>query len=282
MQRQRGQRVNAPEAPQPGDRRPPLLIQRQAREPLSDRCLARRQSIRRGDQVGEHDLAGSLLEALTREPAPMLNCPRRGPRIDPAMTEQHLGDPVASRHQISPAGIVRAHQLTRRLDLHRRHDDRGQRASQQQPREQLGVLAISLDPVRGTPRCLARRDHLHLDASSHRSAIEAESRWSCLIASAHRSTQPTQPRNRLLDPRPEPHTQHLASLNIDGRRMRRAGMDIKTCTRHYSGHGRTSSLIWGQPEPVSGQTNPREERPAYLPRRSTPTGDHAIGSRCSS
>ena len=54
-------------------------------------------------------------------------------------------------------------------------------------------------------------------------------------------------------------------------------MDIKPHISHHSGHGRTSSLSWGQPEPISGQTNPREECPAYL-RRSTQRATYDIGS----
>jgi hypothetical protein len=59
-----------------------------------------------------------------------------------------------------------------------------------------------------------------------------------------------------------------------------------------TGHGhpsRPTSSLWswpdlltvlGQPEPLSGQTNPREERPATQPGRSTlQRATHAIGSR---
>jgi hypothetical protein len=38
-------------------------------------------------------------------------------------------------------------------------------------------------------------------------------------------------------------------------------------------------MSWGQPEPLSGQTNPREERPATQPGRSTlQQATHAIWS----
>jgi hypothetical protein len=58
-------------------------------------------------------------------------------------------------------------------------------------------------------------------------------------------------------------------------------MDIMPRIGHHSGHGRTSSFIWGQPERFSGQTNPREECPAYKLRRSTQRATYAIGSsRC--
>ena len=49
----------------------------------------------RGDQVSEHQLRGWLLELLTGEPAPVSDRPGRGLGIDPAMTQQHLRDPVA-------------------------------------------------------------------------------------------------------------------------------------------------------------------------------------------
>jgi hypothetical protein len=55
-------------------------------------------------------------------------------------------------------------------------------------------------------------------------------------------------------------------------------MDIEPRISHHSGHGRTSSLNWGQPEPFSRQTNPREECPAYSPRRSTQRATYGIGS----
>jgi hypothetical protein len=76
----------------------------------------------------------------------------------------------------------------------------------------------------------------------------------------------------------EPRTQQLTSRDVNRRSMRRAGMDIKPRIRHHSGHGRTSSLSWGQPEPFSGQTNPREECPANL-QRSTQRATYDIGSR---
>ena len=56
-------------------------------------------------------------------------------------------------------------------------------------------------------------------------------------------------------------------------------MDIKPHPRHRSGHGRTSSLILGSAGGhSSGQTNPREERPAYT-TAGQPHGLPAIGSR---
>jgi hypothetical protein len=49
--------------------------------------------------------------------------------------------------------------------------------------------------------------------------------------------------------------------------VRRARMDIQPHPRHRSGHGRTSSSSWGQPEPNS----PARQTPARRLRPSTPT-----------
>jgi hypothetical protein len=58
MERKRRQRVDAPEAPQPCDGRPPLLIGASWRDlPLSDRRLRAVRAVDGRDQVGEHQLA---------------------------------------------------------------------------------------------------------------------------------------------------------------------------------------------------------------------------------
>ena len=67
-----------------------------------------------------------------------------------------------------------------------------------QPREQLGVLAIGLDPIRPSPRGLAGRDHLHLDPRRDRRAIEPEPGRARLITRPHRARQRPQPRDRRL------------------------------------------------------------------------------------
>jgi hypothetical protein len=124
MQSERRESVETPEAPQPCDRRPPLLVLGQAREPLSDRCLASCQAIDSGEQVSEHQLARGLIELLTGKPAAVARGPGRRLGIDPAMTQQHLRDAVASRHQITPARIMGTHQLAGGLDLDWRHHNR--------------------------------------------------------------------------------------------------------------------------------------------------------------
>jgi hypothetical protein len=60
------------------------------------------------------------------------------------MAQQPLRDAMPGGHQIPPAGVVGAHQITRRLDRGQRDDHLGQRPREQQPGEQLGVLAVSL------------------------------------------------------------------------------------------------------------------------------------------
>jgi hypothetical protein len=71
VDRQRRQGVNATEAPQPGDRRPPRPVDREMRDPLSERLLASGQSVDMRDQVRVGELADRLTERLSRQPTTM-------------------------------------------------------------------------------------------------------------------------------------------------------------------------------------------------------------------
>jgi hypothetical protein len=51
------------------------LMLRQARQPLSNGGLARGQAFDSGEQVGERQLAGGMLELLTRQLAVVLDRP---------------------------------------------------------------------------------------------------------------------------------------------------------------------------------------------------------------
>jgi len=61
------------------------------------------------------------------------------------MAQRHLADPMAGVHQIAATGVMGAGHLARRLDLRGRDNNPRQRLGQQQPGQQLGVLAIGLD-----------------------------------------------------------------------------------------------------------------------------------------
>ena len=264
MDRKGGERVDAAKGAQPGNLRPPALVKRQLAEALSDRRLSRGQPVDLGDEVGEGHLGRRLGELLTRQPGAVRPVPCCSAGVDAAMPEQKLGNAMAGVHQIAPAGVVAAHQIAGGLDLRRRDDDGRQAAGQQQPRQQLGVLLVGLDPVRWAARRLARRDHLHRQALRGGRAVQAVARRASLIAGTDRALELGQPRDRLIDPGPKPRPRQLPGQRADRRRVRRTGMDIQPNPRHRLAHGRTSS-IWGQPEPFSGQTSPREERPATSP-----------------
>ncbi|MFZ0088388.1 MAG: DUF899 family protein [Solirubrobacteraceae bacterium] len=60
---------------------------------------------------------------------------------------QHLGDPVARVHQITPARVMRTRQLPSSLHPLGRDRHRCERPGQQTPRQQLGITAICLDPL---------------------------------------------------------------------------------------------------------------------------------------
>ena len=66
---ERGQGVDAAEAAQPGDGRPPLALEREPREPLVERVLARDEAVDGGERVEVGELGRRLVEALLREPA---------------------------------------------------------------------------------------------------------------------------------------------------------------------------------------------------------------------
>ena len=194
------------------------------------------------------------------------------------MPEQHLRHAMAGVHQIPPARVMGPGHLAGRLDLGRRHHDCGQRAGQQQPREQLGVLAIGLNPIRRTARRLARRDHRHRDPRRDRGPVEPKPGRARLIARLDRSRQPSQPRHRPLDPRPETHPRQLSRQRVDRRPMRRPGVDIEPNPRHRGPHGRTSSQIWRQPEPNLRPDKPPRGASGHQLRQSTHRVDHPIGS----
>jgi len=117
----------------------------------------------------------------------MLRRPRRRLRIHTAVPEQHLGDAVASVHQVASTGVVAAGQLARSLDLRWRNDDPRQRPGQQQTGEQLGVLAIGLDPI---PSVRNEKGHLgpmHLDKAG--AQVAAASNMATLAVTAALSQQ---------------------------------------------------------------------------------------------
>ena len=154
-----------------------------------------------------------------------------------------------------------------------------QRSRQQQPGEQLGVLAIALHPITRRARRLRRRDHHHIDPRGGSRPAPDRTRSAPPHSRPHRTGQaPTATPRRRSVPGPN-RSRRNSPLNksIAAACVERAWTSSPT-TVIVPHHGRTL-IAWGQPEPVSGQTNPREERPAYLPRQSTHQGDHAIGSR---
>jgi hypothetical protein len=124
---------------------------------------------------------------------------------------------LASTPQITPHVLARARQVTDRLKPVWRHGHRPQPTRQQQPREQLGVLAIALNPITRRARRLRRRDHHHIDSYGCRSTRETEAGRSRLIRRTHRPSEPRQPLHHPLSARAEPLPSQLAAEQIDRR-----------------------------------------------------------------
>lgn len=87
--------------------------------------------------------------------------------------------------------VMRSGQPPRGFDLGRPDHHPSQRPRQQQTDEQLSVLTVDLDPVRRAARCLARRDHLHVDADPDRRAIQPAPGRPRLITPTHRTRSPS-------------------------------------------------------------------------------------------
>ena len=97
------------------------------------------------------------------------------------------------------------------------------------------------------------------------------------LARAHRTRQPRQPRHyRLHRAGVEPSTCQLARHHVQRCRVGRARADIRRRPCHRSDHGQ-ASFVWGQPEPISGQSNPRILR--SRPGLHRPGSASSIGSR---
>ena len=216
----------------------PLALEREPREPFIERRLASDQTVDCRERVQVGELGRGLVEALPLEPAAVRLRPG-APVVDTAVQQQQLRDAVAAAHQITTHLLTRPGEMTGSLERRRRHHDRLQLPRQQQPREQLRVLAVALDPVTRGPRRLRRRDHLDRHTGSLRSPVQPKPGRARLITATQRLRQPRQPRDHLIAAPAKTSPTQLATPHIDRRSMNRTGMDIQTHIRHRYRHGRT-------------------------------------------
>ena len=279
MQTQRGQRVDAAESTKPRDSRPPAARLRPSRESRSAIAPCGARAARRPRRADRRTPARSARTAklLGAEPPPVSRVPGRRPRDRPGprrATALRPDDEHVIRSRRTCSCVL--HQLAGRpqpvrRDHHLRRASRPAAAARAAPRP---CGRSSPDRRARAGSCSARPPHL--DPGRARGAMQPEPGRPRLIAGTHRAGQLGQPRDRLLDARPEPRAQQLTRHHIDRRSMRRAGMDIKP---HYviipvmAG----PPHVWGQPEPVSGQTNPRTSRGSGQPQTET-TASTAIAS----
>src|SRR6266446_61559 len=233
------QRVDPPEATQPRHRLGPLTLEREPREALVERNLARDQTIDRGERVQISKLRDGLVEALAAEPAAVTLVPGRRSRVDTAVQKQQLRDAVTAAHQVSTHLLTRTAKVTGGLERRARHRDRLQLASQQKPRQQLRVLAVTLDPIAARTRRLARRHDADVDPGRLRRPVKREASRAGLIADPQRPRQPRQPRNHLLAAAAETSAPQPATHQLDNGGVDRAGVDVEPHACHRCGHGRT-------------------------------------------
>jgi hypothetical protein len=73
---------------------------------------------------------------------------------------------VAGAHEIAAHLLARASEMAGSLEWRRRHCDRLQLPGQQEPRQELRVLAVALDPITGRARRLRGRDDLEREPAA--------------------------------------------------------------------------------------------------------------------
>ena len=255
MQRERGQRVDPAKARN-------LATVGHSRSSVARRRGARRArpcapSARRRPRRDRRTPARSACSVTAGAPArPGARRPRAAVGVDAAVRQQQLRHAMARAHQVAADLLTHPGQMPDRLDELRRHHHRGQLPGHRQPRQQLGVFSIGLDPIPRRPRRLARRDHRDLDARRRRRAIEPKPGRAGLIDRPHRTRQARQPL----------HHRVAAPPN----RARRSSPVMNRSPPHASNaRGRRSppmSQSHSRPDPpspgvsrspLSGQTNPR-------------------------
>lgn len=113
---------------------------------------------------------------------------------------------MASAQHIAADLLAPPRQVTNGLDPLIRHMHPSQLPGQQQPRQQLGVLAIGFYAIGRSPGRLARRDDLNLDTRGLRGSVEPKPSRPGLIGTANGTRQLTKPRDHRFNARTEPHT----------------------------------------------------------------------------
>ena len=256
-ERERGQRVDATEAAQPRDGRPPVALERESREPLVERGFAANQAVDGGKRVEVGELGRRLVELLPGKPLTMTLRPRTPLRVDTPVQQQQFRDAVPAAHQVGPDLLTSTAEMPRRLDARAGHGDDLQLPGKQQPGEQLGVLAVALDPVAGRTRRLTRRDHVDVQPHSRGSTVEREASRAGFVAATQRLRQRRQPADHLLAAAAETRPAQLTAHDVDRGGMNRTGMDIQAHIRHRYGHGRTLPPLHG----VSRSQSPARQTP---------------------
>jgi hypothetical protein len=251
---ERGQRVDAAKQRELRDGRQPLALERESREPLVERGLAASQAVDGGERVEVGELGGGLVELLPGKPVTMTLRPRTRLRGDTPVQQQQLRDAVPAAHQVGPNLLTSTAEMPRGLDARAGHGDDLQLTGEQQPGQELGVLAVALDPVAGragvglgtitptrsrTPSSTVEREAGRAGFGSHAGVVAACSGRSPLAAAADASAA------------------ELAARNVDGGGMGRAGVDIQAHVGHRCGHGRTLLPLHG----VSRSESPARQTP---------------------
>src|SRR5439155_18793520 len=126
-----------------------------------------------------------------------------------------LRDAVAAARQIAAHLFARARKVPRCLDADAGDSHQLELSREQKPRQQLSVLAVTLDPITRRARRLARSDDVDGDAGGLGRPIEREPGRPRLITGTQRLRQRWEPRDHLLTAAAKTSTTKLAAAHVD-------------------------------------------------------------------
>ena len=164
---------------------------------------------------------------------------------------------MADSGEVGPHLLASTGEVAGRLHLRAGDADGAERAGEEAAHEQLGVLAVALDPVGGRPRRLGGGDDVDVDARLAADAVERIAGRSRLVAGVHRLRQRPQPGDDFLAAGTEAGAAKLSALPLDRGCVGRAGVDVQTHPCQGCGHGRTLLPLHG----VSRSQSPARQTP---------------------
>ena len=269
----RGERVDAAQAPQPRD----VTRPRRAGDQLGDRRLelvaADHQRVDRAHVVKQRGLRSELAQPDPREPLTVAGGPVPGRAVVAhVVAQQQFAQPVTGSHQIAAHVLTRANQIAQRLLLAGRHPHGVQAVDHQQARQPLSVAAVGFDPVLYGALDLARCRHHTPHPRCPKRPRQTEPGRAGLVGHSRRPRQLGAEAGHRRSVSRQPAHRHLARIAVHHARHDLGCMHVKTSPAANLRHGSTllpygvvGDRRGGNPQRVTTHRTPyaREDRPTF-------------------